>query len=78
MRVRTDHVMRNNQRMNCRICGRTLDQKDDPLSFDCAGDCWGGVGEAEAAMGWEPSLKQVREEFALGLRPNWTAPSTSG
>jgi hypothetical protein len=68
----------NNQPMKCQICGRELDRDDDPLSVDCAGDCWGCVGEVEAAMGWEPSLEKVREEFALGLRPGWTDPFTSG
>lgn len=55
----------------CSICGRELDQKDDPLSSDCGGDCWGCVGEIEADMGYEPSLAQVRKEFAEGLRPGW-------
>ncbi|PIM55256.1 hypothetical protein CS062_00025 [Roseateles chitinivorans] len=62
--------------MNCQVCGRTLGQKDDPLSVDCGGDCWGCIGEIEAAQGWEPSLEKVREEFALGLRPSWTDPSS--
>jgi hypothetical protein len=55
----------------CGICSRTLDLKDDPLSMDCGGDCWGCIGEIEADMGDEYSLTKVREEFAKGLRPGW-------
>lgn len=43
----------------------------DPLSLDCGGDCWGCVGEMEADMGDESSLAKVRQESALGLRPDW-------
>ena len=53
------------------ICGRKLEQKDDPLSIDCGGDCWGCIGEIEADMGDEYSLAKVRDEFARGLRPCW-------
>ncbi|WP_217430668.1 hypothetical protein [Duganella vulcania] len=60
----------------CGICGRKLDQKDDPLSLDCGGDCWGCVGEIEADMGDERSLTKVREEFDKGLRPGWVDPGT--
>lgn len=56
---------------NCQICGRALNQRDDPLSQDCGGDCWGCIGEIEADGGWGPSLEQVRKEHALGLRPGW-------
>jgi len=31
----------------CGLCGRTLDQPDDPLSTDCGGDCWGCISEIE-------------------------------
>ncbi len=58
-------------RNTCSICGRKLDQKDDPLSVDCGGDCWGCIGEIEADMGDEYSLTKVREEFAKGFRPRW-------
>ncbi|MEZ5646025.1 MAG: hypothetical protein R3E99_12825 [Burkholderiaceae bacterium] len=58
--------------MNCSICGRLLDQDDDPLSRDCGGDCWGCIGEIEADMEDEESLAKVRDEAARGLRPNWT------
>ena len=60
--------------MNCQICGRELNQKNDPLSQDCGGDCWGCVGEVEANLGLETSLEKVRAEFALGLRPDWVDP----
>lgn len=56
----------------CRICHRELSNPKDPLSIDCGGDCWGCVGEVEADLGDEQSLIKVREEFELGLRPNWT------
>lgn len=55
----------------CGICGRKLEQKDDPLSIDCGGHCWGCIGETEADMGDEYSLAKVRDEFARGLRPGW-------
>ena len=57
--------------MKCLICGRELENPSDPLSTDCGGDCWGCIGEIEAEMGYEPSLAQVRAEFARGLRPGW-------
>lgn len=53
----------------CGICGRKLEQKDDALSIDCGGDCWGCIGEIEADMGDEYSLAKVRDEFAKGVRP---------
>lgn len=64
----------------CGICGRKLDQKDDPLSLDCGGDCWGCIGEIEADMGDEYSLAKVSEEFGKGLRPGWidTSRKSSG
>lgn len=58
----------------CGICGRQLDQTNDPLSLDCGGDCWGCVGEVEANGGEPTSLTKVREEFARGLRPGWVDP----
>ena len=61
--------------MKCNICNRTLDNPDDPLSGDCGGDCWGCIGEIEAASGWEPSLSYVRKEFEEGLRPGWEEPT---
>jgi hypothetical protein len=61
--------------LTCRICRRELNNPKDLLSVDCGGDCWGCVGEVEADMGDEQSLIKVREEFELGLRPNWTAPN---
>jgi hypothetical protein len=39
----------------------------DPLSADCAGDCWGCVGAIEAD-GWPHSTEKVRAEIAAGLR----------
>ena len=60
--------------MICKICGRALNVSNDPLSVDCGGDCWGCVGEIEANMGYAPSLEKVRQEFQLGLRPNWIEP----
>ena len=64
-------------RNTCGICDRKLDQKDDPLSADCGGDCWGCIGEIEADMGDEYSLAKVREEFAKGLRPGWVDTSSN-
>jgi hypothetical protein len=60
--------------MNCHICGRLLNQPDDPLTQDCGGDCWGCIGEIEAAAGFEPSVEQVRQERAAGLRANLIEP----
>ena len=57
--------------VNCSICGRTLDQENNPLSDDCGGDCWECIGEIEADMGDEYALKQLRKEFKAGLRANW-------
>ena len=57
--------------INCSICGRKLDQENDPLSDDCGGDCWGCIGEIEADMGGEYAIKQLREEFKAGLRNDW-------
>lgn len=48
---------------------------NDPLSIDCGGDCWGCVGDMEANLGFEPSLKKVRCEFEQGLRPGWVEPN---
>ena len=59
----------------CKTCGRRLSVEGDELSADCAGDCWGCVGEIEADAGYEPSLRKVIEEWRRGLRPNWTPPS---
>ena len=60
--------------MNCKICGRLLNHAEDPLSFDCGGDCWGCVGEIEAQFGEPESLARVTEEAAKGLRPGWVDP----
>ena len=51
--------------VNCSICGRTLDQENNPLSDDCGGDCWECIGEIEADMGDEYALKQLRKEFKI-------------
>jgi len=56
--------------MKCGICGRILENSEDPLSSDCGGDCWGCIGEMEADSGYAPSLEQVKLEYAEGLRPN--------
>jgi hypothetical protein len=55
----------------CGICGRPLNQLDDPLSHDCGGDCWGCIGESEddTEDGYPPSIRKVQREIALGLRP---------
>lgn len=57
--------------INCSICGRKLDQENDPLSDDCGGDCWGCIGEIEADMGDEYAINQLQEEFKNGLRNDW-------
>ena len=61
----------------CQMCGRVLNQADQQLSQDCGGDCWGCIGEIEAAGGWGPSLDQVRDEHVAGLRPGWVDPTCS-
>ena len=53
---------------NCNICGRALDQENDPLSIDCGGDCWGCIGEIEAEMGDQNSREKVRTELETGIR----------
>jgi len=58
-------------KLNCHICNRELDVESDPLSIDCGGDCWGCIGEIEAASGCESSITQVRKEFSEGLRKDW-------
>jgi hypothetical protein len=50
------------------MCNRLLDQKDDPLSVDCGGDCWGCIGEIEAEAGYEPSAIKYESELSSGLR----------
>ncbi|HIE5096401.1 TPA: hypothetical protein ACXNC8_002440, partial [Stenotrophomonas maltophilia] len=57
--------------VKCNFCGRTLNRPEDLLSGDCGGDCWGCIGEIEADAGYELSLKLVRQEYELGLRPGW-------
>lgn len=52
----------------CATCKRELDVKGDPLSSDCGGDCWGCVGEAEANLGYQPSIIQCNEEIEAGYR----------
>lgn len=64
-------------RNTCGICGRKLDQSDDPLSVDSGGDCWGCIGAIEADMGDEYSLAIVRKESARGLRPGSVEPSSN-
>jgi len=64
--------------MKCRICGRGLNQPDDPLSMNCCGDCWGCVGEIEADLGNSESIERVREEHVRGLRPVWIDPAKQG
>jgi hypothetical protein len=59
---------------SCGICATKLNDPCDALSNDCGGDCWRCVGEIEAAIGYDPSLAQVRKEFAAGLRPEWIDP----
>ena len=59
----------------CIICGRRLNAEADELSGDCGGDCWGCIGQIEADLGWEPSLKMVMDEWRRGLRPNWMPPA---
>jgi hypothetical protein len=55
----------------CGICGRLLDQPNDPLSHDCGGDCWGCVGEIEGDPedGYPPVIRKVQREIADGIRP---------
>jgi len=50
----------------CNICGRRLNNADDPLSTDCGGDCWGCVGPMED--GWPPSAAKVHDEILAELR----------
>lgn len=48
-----------------------LDEKDDQLSVDCGGDCWGCIGEIEADMGDVYSPTKASKKFDKGLRPAW-------
>lgn len=63
--------------MNCKICGRILEEQDDPLSIDSGGDCWGCVGEIEAEAGDPESLARVRDEFERALRPSRIDPTAA-
>jgi hypothetical protein len=54
------------RRRVCGMCGRLLNQESDPLSTDCAGDCWGCVGVWE--IGFPPSRRKIRSEIRQGLR----------
>jgi hypothetical protein len=53
----------------CDTCKRTLDVAGNPLSQDCGGDCWGCVGEAEAKLGYPPSIEKCNAEIDAGHRP---------
>ena len=58
---------------NCNLCGRKLDNIDDPLSTNCGGDCWGCIGEIEFSFDSDnyyqaEITKQIEEEIKLGLR----------
>ncbi len=55
----------------CDICGRLLDQPDDPLSHDCKGDCWGCVGEIKVDPDYDypPAIRKVQQKIASGTRP---------
>lgn len=44
---------------------------------DCGGDCWGCIGEIEAAAGLKPSVEQVRQEYEVGLRTHSTGPQNN-
>ncbi len=59
----------------CKICDRRLSVDGDELSAESGGDCWGCVGQIEADMGYEPSLRMVLSEWQKGLRPDWKPPS---
>lgn len=52
----------------CGICRRPLDVPGDPMSVDCGGDCWGCIGQIEADMGYQPSIKAVKQEIREGWR----------
>ena len=51
----------------CGICGRSLDQPNNPLSRNC----WGCIGESEGdpKYGYPPAIRRVQREITLGLRP---------
>lgn len=49
---------------NCQMCGRVLNEEEDPLSVDCGGDCWGCVSEIEAeGVGVSLELYRTDPEF---------------
>ena len=41
----------------CSICGRPLDDKDDPLSPSCGGDCLGCMINVERESGYHTDLE---------------------
>lgn len=46
------------------MCGRVLNEEEDPLSVDCGGDCWGCVSEIEAeGVGVSLELYRTDPEF---------------
>ena len=54
----------------CYICGKKLDQPDDPLSRDCGGDCWGCISKIEWEDGAAPdgmTLEQYRRDPKLRM-----------
>lgn len=55
---------------NCTLCGRKLDQPDDPASDDCGGDCWACIEEIEAwgAAAPDDGYRQATEAEKAYLR----------
>ena len=56
----------------CSMCGRELNVKGDIFSTDCAGDCWGCVGECEydGPNGENEWNMQVYDEIKKDKRDN--------
>ncbi len=43
----TDELRAGDGKTSCLLCGRALNQPDDPASLDCGGDCWGCIEQIE-------------------------------
>jgi hypothetical protein len=52
----------------CGICGRALDDPDQPMSRDCGGHCFGCVREAERDGGWYEGYGVTWAEWRATVR----------
>lgn len=53
--------------MNCNICGRKLDNPNDPLSENCGGDCAYCMLRIETEAGDYQVARTIANEIAMRL-----------